>query len=134
MEEKIVKDIKVVFEWIQGSSSFKLLANNIEYGMSQNPYTKDYILVLNEKYLEKYHKEYCNKCGEKYAIEIYKWCKSCQIDFLKIILHIGPVEINKLMILFKKSNCRVTSNTSIAINPSNIRAAHSSRKINWFEV
>lgn len=47
--------------------------------MSQNPNTEDYILVLNEKYFEKY----CDKCGEEYTNKHYKWCKPCQIDFLK---------------------------------------------------
>src|SRR2546430_11081192 len=27
--------------------------------------------------------EFCNKCGEKYTIVNYKWCKPCQIDNLK---------------------------------------------------
>ncbi|UZO22921.1 uncharacterized protein OCT59_015269 [Rhizophagus irregularis] len=49
------------------------------YGVSQNPDTKDYILVFHEKYLEKF----CKDCGENYPDEINKWCKSCQIDFLE---------------------------------------------------
>ncbi|UZO23266.1 uncharacterized protein OCT59_015610 [Rhizophagus irregularis] len=49
------------------------------YGISQNPDTKDYILVLHEIYFN----IYCLKCDEKYTDKIYKWCKPCQIDFLK---------------------------------------------------
>src|SRR6266536_4818937 len=44
------------------------------YGISQNLDTKDYIIVL---------KEYCEKCGKKYAHIHKKWCKSCQINYLK---------------------------------------------------
>src|SRR5581483_808920 len=49
------------------------------YGISQNPDTKDYIMVLQD--------EYCERCGEEYGEEytdIYlKWCKPCQTDYLK---------------------------------------------------
>jgi hypothetical protein len=39
------------------------------YGISQNPNTKDYILVQNNL------KEYCVKCGKVYAMIKYKWCQ-----------------------------------------------------------
>ena len=42
------------------------------YGISQNPNTKDYIVVFKG--------EYCEKCGEKYIDE---QCKPCQISYLK---------------------------------------------------
>ncbi|GBC09667.1 hypothetical protein RclHR1_09020005 [Rhizophagus clarus] len=44
------------------------------YGISRNPDTKDYIMVLQN--------EYCKQCGEKYT-NIYRWCKSCPINYLK---------------------------------------------------
>src|ERR1044071_4956577 len=46
------------------------------YGISQNPNTKNYIIVLNIN-------NYCEKCGEKYTNIVYKWCKPCQINYLK---------------------------------------------------
>ena len=45
------------------------------YGISQNPDTKDYIIVLQDIY--------CEKCGEKYTIIEHKWCEPCQINYLK---------------------------------------------------
>jgi hypothetical protein len=42
------------------------------YGISQDPDTKNYIMILQNKY--------CEKCG-KYVY--YKWCKSCHINYLK---------------------------------------------------
>ena len=45
------------------------------YGISQNPDTKDYIMVLQD--------EYCEKCGEEFTNICYKWCKPCQTDYLK---------------------------------------------------
>ena len=48
------------------------------YGISQNPDTKDYILVLQSK-----HEKYCNKCYEKYTNTDYKWCKPCQMNYSK---------------------------------------------------
>jgi hypothetical protein len=49
--------------------------------MSQNPHTKDYIMVLSNNYFE-FH---CLTCDEQYIHPhyYYKWCKSCQISYLK---------------------------------------------------
>jgi hypothetical protein len=41
------------------------------YGISQNPDTKDYIIILQDKY--------CEKCNEEYLSIYYKWCKSCHL-------------------------------------------------------
>jgi hypothetical protein len=43
--------------------------------MSQDPNTKDYIIVLQDRY--------CEKCGKKYVNTNNKWCEQCQIDCLK---------------------------------------------------
>uniref|UniRef100_U9TKT8 Protein kinase domain-containing protein n=1 Tax=Rhizophagus irregularis (strain DAOM 181602 / DAOM 197198 / MUCL 43194) TaxID=747089 RepID=U9TKT8_RHIID len=45
------------------------------YGISQNPSTNDYILVLQDGY--------CEKCAEIYTDIKEKWCKPCQINNLK---------------------------------------------------
>ncbi|EXX75111.1 Mkk2p [Rhizophagus irregularis DAOM 197198w] len=47
------------------------------YGISQNLDSKDYILIYNDKYLEKY----CENCNKMYIY--YKWCKLCQLEYLK---------------------------------------------------
>src|SRR4051812_16777995 len=46
------------------------------YGISQNPDTKDFILV-------RYFENCCEKCYENYTNAYYKWCKPCQIKDLK---------------------------------------------------
>jgi hypothetical protein len=46
------------------------------YGISQNPDTKDYIIVLEND-------SYCKECGEIYTDIKNKWCKLCQINNLK---------------------------------------------------
>ncbi|CAB5369427.1 unnamed protein product [Rhizophagus irregularis] len=48
------------------------------YGISQNPDTKNYIMVLN-----KYFDKHCVKCDKIYTETEYKWCKPCQINYLK---------------------------------------------------
>jgi hypothetical protein len=49
--------------------------------MSQNPHTKDYIMVLSINYFE-FH---CLTCDEQYIYPhyYYKWCKPCQKSYLK---------------------------------------------------
>src|SRR5436305_11085319 len=47
--------------------------------MSQNPYTKDYILVLSTGCFN----IYCKKCGKEYTDTNDGWCKPCQIIWLK---------------------------------------------------
>ncbi|PKY56080.1 hypothetical protein RhiirA4_476101 [Rhizophagus irregularis] len=53
-------------------------ANNYNdlYGMSQNPNTNDYILVLQDD-------QYCNKCCKPYSNLEKKFCKSCQINYIQ---------------------------------------------------
>jgi hypothetical protein len=49
-------------------------------GMSQNPYTKDYVIVFSNNYFA----NYCLTCDKRqYSEYYYKWCKPCQIDYLK---------------------------------------------------
>jgi len=47
------------------------------YGISQNPDTKDYIIVLLSNY--------CEECGKEYTDIISKWCELCQINNFKKI-------------------------------------------------
>ncbi|EXX52776.1 Mkk1p [Rhizophagus irregularis DAOM 197198w] len=56
--------------------------NNI-YGISQNPDTGNYIMVLHGKYFEKYFEGHCIKCDKIYTDIRNKWCKPCQIDYFK---------------------------------------------------
>ena len=59
-------------------SSSKLLK---VYGISQNPDTKDYIIILQYEKGENY-KIQCENCGEKFigrSYAKYEWCKPCQL-------------------------------------------------------
>ncbi|GBB94059.1 hypothetical protein RclHR1_22840001 [Rhizophagus clarus] len=49
------------------------------YGISQNPSTKEYILVVHHKY----SKKYCEKCDKEYIKPDHNWCEPCQINYLK---------------------------------------------------
>src|SRR5436305_5353428 len=51
--------------------------NILIFGISQNPDTEDYIIVL------KFHERLCVECFEEYTDINYKWCKPCQINDLK---------------------------------------------------
>ena len=43
--------------------------------MSQNPDTKEYIMVFNKN-----NGKYCKKCYKKYTNVANKWCKPCQLN------------------------------------------------------
>jgi hypothetical protein len=69
----------ITFNYIsQAKAHFTKSYKNLLYGISQNPDTKDYIIVLENSY--------CKECGEIYIYKRYErniWCKSCQINKLK---------------------------------------------------
>jgi hypothetical protein len=46
------------------------------YGISQNPNTKDYILVVHNKYYNKY----CEKCDKEYIKLYHNCCETCLIN------------------------------------------------------
>ncbi|CAB5369249.1 unnamed protein product [Rhizophagus irregularis] len=48
--------------------------NNMMYGMSQDPNTNYYIIVIQDIH--------CEKCNKDYTNISYKWCKTCQIKDL----------------------------------------------------
>ena len=58
------------------------------YGISQNPDTKDYIMVLEDLY--------CEECGEYYTDIKHKWCKPCQLNLKKYSIS-GNQEIDDLI-------------------------------------
>jgi hypothetical protein len=49
------------------------------YGLTQNPITKDYFMVLDDDYFVKY----CVKCEKMYTNTLNEWCKSCKLNDLK---------------------------------------------------
>ncbi|EXX57061.1 Rad53p [Rhizophagus irregularis DAOM 197198w] len=63
-----------IIEFLSKDNSKLYRIDNI-YGLTQNLDTKDYIMFLKDKY--------CEKCGEKYTNKFYKWCKPCEINYLK---------------------------------------------------
>ncbi|CAB5363440.1 unnamed protein product [Rhizophagus irregularis] len=53
------------------------------YGISQNPDTKDYIIVLDDAFCENCGNQYTEICGVQYTNAIpIKWCKPCKINNL----------------------------------------------------
>src|SRR5437764_15398838 len=65
-----------MFKQVKSYSNERYNDNILEiYGISQNPDTKDYIMVLQDGYYELC----CEKCDEKYPNLPFKWCnKLCQ--------------------------------------------------------
>jgi hypothetical protein len=51
------------------------------YGISQNPVTNDYVVVLYDEYPE----TFCKKCVNIYTNTNAKWCRLCQMNDLKKI-------------------------------------------------
>ncbi|GES91826.1 kinase-like domain-containing protein [Rhizophagus clarus] len=55
------------------------------YGISQHPDSNDYVMVLDYYQIchQKIAKSYCNTCIEKYIDTEQKWCRTCQIYYLR---------------------------------------------------
>ncbi|RGB39973.1 kinase-like domain-containing protein, partial [Rhizophagus diaphanus] len=66
---------KVVLKYSQNITYEIKYSSYKKYGISQDPITKEYIMIFENKY--------CEKCNEIYTDIFFKWCKSCQINDLK---------------------------------------------------
>ncbi|CAB5388232.1 unnamed protein product [Rhizophagus irregularis] len=84
VEKKWMKESeKVILKYLSSSQNItdeflnEATASIDSYGISQNPNTRDYILVVHNKY----YKRYCEKCDKAYIN--HKCCESCLINYLK---------------------------------------------------
>ncbi|CAB4440492.1 unnamed protein product [Rhizophagus irregularis] len=94
----------VTDEFINKIESY--LTNNMDYGVSQNPDTRDYILVFNSEYFD----YYCEKCGNKYEKcdnKYKKWCRLCQINHLKDNFTNWTSGIEKIDSLIQKNQLKI---------------------------
>ncbi|GBB97037.1 hypothetical protein RclHR1_00290035 [Rhizophagus clarus] len=69
-----------------GDSSyrFEIICPIVEIcGLFEDPHIKSYIMIFNEEYLCTYYSYFCKNCSEIYTDKLYKWCKPCQINYLK---------------------------------------------------
>jgi hypothetical protein len=85
------------------------LTNDLDFGISQNPVTKVYILVFNNKYYD----YYCEECGNKYKKESNKWCKPCQIIHLKNNFINWTSGNEKIDDIIRKKQIRINSQKGI---------------------
>ncbi|CAB4442590.1 unnamed protein product [Rhizophagus irregularis] len=69
----------------------------IIYGISQNPDTKEYIMVLGKDGC-------CERCDNLYTSTLHCWCKPCQINLFKENFTNWTVGMKKLIVSFKKCN------------------------------
>ncbi|GBB84731.1 hypothetical protein RclHR1_01130026, partial [Rhizophagus clarus] len=79
------------------------------YGISQNPNTNDYIIVLQHKYCEEYSKKCCEVCMEKFTNIMYKWCKPCQVNCLKKNFKIWTSSNKKIDDFIQKMQLRINN-------------------------
>jgi hypothetical protein len=92
------------------SYSIKYSDNTLSiYGLTQNPNTKDYIMVLED--------EYCEKCGNQYTQKqkFRKWCKQCQINGLKENFKYWTSENEKVDNFIKEMQLKINSCNDIVV-------------------
>ncbi|GBB88149.1 hypothetical protein RclHR1_14690004 [Rhizophagus clarus] len=75
-EKVILRFLYVLHDSI--TDEIETYLNHKSYGISQNPDTKNYILIFDHNYRD----NYCEKCGNRYY-NYDKWCKPCHINLLK---------------------------------------------------
>ncbi|GES93482.1 kinase-like domain-containing protein [Rhizophagus clarus] len=68
-------DLKVTLKYLQNITDKVKVYSIIRYGISQDPNTKDYIIVIRSKY--------CEKCNKEYTDIGKDWCKPCKINDLE---------------------------------------------------
>ncbi|GBB83197.1 hypothetical protein RclHR1_00100001 [Rhizophagus clarus] len=85
-------------EFLNKAKSY-LIDDNYIYGISQNPDTKDYIMVLQDIY--------CEKCNEEYTDIKKKWCKICQVNYLKSRFTNWTSESKKINDLIQKMQSKI---------------------------
>ncbi|GES95352.1 kinase-like domain-containing protein [Rhizophagus clarus] len=78
------------------------------YGISQNPNTKDYILVVHSKY----YKKYCKECDKEYAKLDHKYCESCLIKYLENNFINWTSGNDKIDDFIQKKQVKISSNSS----------------------
>ncbi|CAB5366850.1 unnamed protein product [Rhizophagus irregularis] len=86
------------------------------FGISQNPYTKDFIIVLQDEYNGK-----CNKCDEEYISGYFSWCRLCHINYLEKFF-INRTSGNKKIDNFiqnKRSKISFMNDTTVEFIPYN---------------
>ncbi|GBC14487.2 kinase-like domain-containing protein [Rhizophagus irregularis DAOM 181602=DAOM 197198] len=78
--------IQSIDEFLNNVKQSLIVNNNMIFGISQDPNTKDYIIVFQDKY--------CKFCSEKYIIprkwnKWYESCKSCKVKDLTNLISSG---------------------------------------------
>ncbi|CAB4439453.1 unnamed protein product [Rhizophagus irregularis] len=71
---KYLHNLQNIEEFLSKVKQSLIIKNNMIYGISQDPNTKDYLMAFQDVY--------CEKCNEKYTNISYRWCKTCQIKDL----------------------------------------------------
>ncbi|CAB5369247.1 unnamed protein product [Rhizophagus irregularis] len=71
---KYLHNLQNIEEFLNKVKQSLIIKNNMIYGISQDPNTKDYLMAFQDVY--------CEKCNEKYTNISCRWCKTCQIKDL----------------------------------------------------
>ncbi|CAB5373288.1 unnamed protein product [Rhizophagus irregularis] len=77
------------------------------YGISQNPDTKNYTLILQDCY--------CEYCGKIYTYVKYKWCNPCQINNLKQNFAIWTSENEKIDEIIQEMQLKINKHDDVIV-------------------
>src|ERR1051325_481504 len=75
------------------------------YGISQNPDTKDYILVFCNGYFN----NHCEECCKMYTDAHVKWCRPCRVNYLKNNFSSWTSENEQIDDLIKEKQLNISS-------------------------
>ncbi|RIA94202.1 hypothetical protein C1645_873593 [Glomus cerebriforme] len=95
----------------QKVEEYSFIRNGNIYGISQDPNTKDYIMVFHNEYFE----TYCIKCYKIYTKISSKWCKPCQINYLKENFTIWTSENEIIDNFIQEMQLKIEDSTNIII-------------------
>ena len=104
-----VNNVQYAFQQVREYSTKIGSGSSSIHGISQNPDTKDYLLILQNEDCIEYMESCCKYCSNKYTDVKHKWCQQCKKSDITNWTS-GNEKIDKLI---QEMKLKITDQTNI---------------------